>query len=92
MNKGAGLARLCAALDVPPARVVAFGDGDNDLEFLATAGLGLAMANARENVKAAADGVTARSNDDDGVAFELARLQREGLLPAATTTTAGMAL
>ena len=92
VNKGAGLARLCAALDVPPARVVAFGDGDNDLEFLATAGLGLAMANARENVKAAADGVTARSNDDDGVAFELARLQREGLLPAATTTTAGMAL
>ena len=56
------------------------GDGDNDIEFLQEAGLGLAMANARQVLKDVADGVTERSNDQDGVAHELERLVAEGLL------------
>lgn len=34
VNKGEGLRRLCEALGVPCEEVVAFGDGDNDIEFL----------------------------------------------------------
>jgi Cof subfamily protein (haloacid dehalogenase superfamily) len=53
--------------------VVAFGDMPNDLEMIAWAGLGVAVANAHPDVLAVADEVTL-SNDDDGVAIVLERL------------------
>ena len=52
--------------------VVVFGDMPNDLEMIEWAGLGVAMGNAEDQVKAAADVVTT-SNDDDGVAEVLQR-------------------
>jgi hydroxymethylpyrimidine pyrophosphatase-like HAD family hydrolase len=78
VNKGEGLRRLCGALGIPLSEVVAFGDGDNDAEFIQLAGLGLAMANARHLLKDVADGVTDYSNDEDGVARALRKLMREG--------------
>lgn len=80
VNKGVGLEALCAQLGVPLSRVVAFGDGDNDIEFLQCAGMGLAMANARDVLKEVADAVTASPHDEDGVAVELDRLRAEGRL------------
>ena len=80
VSKGDGLQRLCAALDVPTEVVVAFGDGDNDIEFLQTAGLGVAMANARPTLKAVADRVTDFGHDDDGVARALAAMEERGEL------------
>ena len=53
--------------------VVAFGDMPNDLEMLAWAGHGVAVANAHPDVLAVADEVTL-SNDEDGVAVVLERL------------------
>ena len=47
---------------------MAFGDGENDVSMLRAAGLGVAMGNAAEEVKAAADLVTL-GNDEDGVAY-----------------------
>jgi len=44
--------------------VIAFGDGDNDIEMLRFAGLGIAMGNAADNVKAEADYVTDRVECD----------------------------
>jgi hydroxymethylpyrimidine pyrophosphatase-like HAD family hydrolase len=38
------------------------------------------MKNARDVLKEVADGVTERTNEEDGVAVELRRLQSEGLL------------
>eukprot|EP00928_Gymnodinium_smaydae_P048859 TRINITY_DN32725_c0_g1_i1.p1 TRINITY_DN32725_c0_g1~~TRINITY_DN32725_c0_g1_i1.p1 ORF type:complete len:524 (+),score=74.41 TRINITY_DN32725_c0_g1_i1:136-1707(+) len=86
-DKGAGLVKMCAALNVPLAKVVAFGDGDNDLEFLSAAGLGVAMLNAPMNVQDVADRVTERTNDDDGVAATLMALEASGelFLPAPRT-------
>ncbi len=46
---------------------MAFGDGGNDIQMLRHAGIGVAMGNANDEVKAAADIVT-KSVDDDGVA------------------------
>ena len=46
---------------------MACGDGYNDLTMIRYAGMGVAMANARDEVKAEADYVTL-SNDEDGVA------------------------
>jgi Cof subfamily protein (haloacid dehalogenase superfamily) len=78
VNKGEGLRRLCGVLGIAPSQVVAFGDGDNDLEFIQLAGLGIAMANARQLLKDAADAVTEFSNDEDGVAHALRNLMRDG--------------
>lgn len=58
---------------VPASDVVAFGDMPNDIEMLQWAGLGVAMGNADERVKVAADEITT-SNDDFGVARVLERL------------------
>ena len=47
--------------------MIAFGDQYNDLEMLQFAGCGVAMGNARDNVKAAAD-IVAPPNTEDGAA------------------------
>ena len=46
---------------------MAVGDSENDLDMIEKAGLGVAMANGEEIVKAHADVLTG-SNDDDGAA------------------------
>ena len=66
-TKGAAIRRLCDHLGVDPARAAALGDGGNDIEMLKTVGCGVAMGNANEAVRAAADIVT-DAYDRDGVA------------------------
>lgn len=73
VHKAAALADLCAERGIAPEAVVAFGDMPNDLPMLRWAGRGVAVANAHPDVLAAADVVT-ESNEEDGVARELARL------------------
>ena len=46
--------------------MIAIGDGYNDLSMIKFAGLGIAMGNAQEPVKKAADYITL-SNEEDGV-------------------------
>ena len=67
VNKGAGLLALAEQLGLPASALMACGDGGNDTAMVAAAGLGVAMANAFPEVKAAARYVTA-SNNEDGVA------------------------
>lgn len=70
IHKGQGIGDVCRALGISPAEVIAFGDAENDIPMLQTAGVGVAMGNAADAVKAAADHVTL-SNNDDGIAFAL---------------------
>ena len=79
--KGSGLTKLCTARGVALDDVIAFGDGENDLEFVRDAGLGIAMKNGRNAVKQVAKRVTSHTNAQDGVAHELSMLQAEGVLP-----------
>lgn len=57
-GKHSGLQFLSELLDLTPAEIAAFGDGDNDADMLAFAGCGIAMANASPACLAAADCVT----------------------------------
>ena len=66
-DKGRALAALCAVLGIDRKDTMAFGDGSNDITMLRAAGLGIAMANADEDVKRAAAYITG-SNNDAGVA------------------------
>jgi HAD superfamily hydrolase (TIGR01484 family) len=72
VTKASGLAWVCEQLDVPAAKVVAFGDMPNDVPMLAWAGHGVAMANAHADLLAVATEVTA-PNSEDGVAQVLER-------------------
>ncbi|WP_018247943.1 Cof-type HAD-IIB family hydrolase [Orenia marismortui] len=67
VSKGATLSRLANNLGISADEVVAVGDSFNDLEMIEYAGLGVAVANAREEVKNRADYIT-QSNDEEGVA------------------------
>lgn len=66
-NKGVALSHLAAHLNLQPAEIMAIGDNENDLSMIEYAGMGVAMENAIDLVKAAATVITA-SNDEDGVA------------------------
>lgn len=73
INKGQGILDICHATGISPEEVIAFGDAENDIPMLRTAGMGVAMANADERVRTAADMVTL-SNNDDGIAHALKKL------------------
>lgn len=70
-GKHRGMEKFCSLMKIKPEETIAFGDAANDIEMLRSAGLGIAVANAREECKKSADRITEKSNDDDGVATEL---------------------
>ncbi|MFE7673768.1 HAD family hydrolase [Streptomyces albidoflavus] len=70
VSKASALRHVCAALGVTASQVLALGDGRNDIPMLQWAGRGVAVAQAPEEVRNAADATTL-SAEDDGVAAEL---------------------
>jgi HAD superfamily hydrolase (TIGR01484 family) len=72
VSKASGLAEVAARLGVAQENVLAIGDGRNDIEMLEWAGRGVAMGQAPDEVKAAADAVT-DTVENDGAAVEMNR-------------------
>lgn len=70
VDKGVGLKNLSAHLGIDISQTMAIGDTENDISILKAANLGVAMANATNEVKAIANAHTL-SNDEDGVAFAI---------------------
>ncbi|MBM3471033.1 MAG: HAD family phosphatase [Armatimonadetes bacterium] len=66
VDKGTALQAVAARLGVGREEIIAVGDNLNDLAMIEYAGLGVAMANAPETLRARADFV-ARSNNDHGL-------------------------
>jgi len=71
-GKHRALAALLEELELPLSDTAAFGDGDNDAEMLRMVGIGIAMGNATDSCKAAADYITA-DYTESGVAKGIAR-------------------
>lgn len=67
-NKGKALKYLADHLGIKREEVIAIGDGENDISMIKYAGLGIAMNNAKRELKETADYVTKKSNNDSGVA------------------------
>ena len=65
-SKGKALSDIVAYNDLLISETMAFGDGGNDISMLLKAGVGVAMGNANDNVKAMANYVTS-SADDGGI-------------------------
>ncbi|MDQ2906898.1 MAG: Cof-type HAD-IIB family hydrolase [Ktedonobacteraceae bacterium] len=71
-SKASGMLELARRLGIPLTQVMALGDNNNDIEMLQAAGWGVAMGQAPDAVKAAADVVT-NNNTQDGVARAIER-------------------
>ncbi len=63
-GKGAGIAKILAHYRMDPSEALAFGDGNNDIEMLQAVGTGVAMENASDSVKDAADDVCGHVAND----------------------------
>ncbi|MDR0898989.1 MAG: Cof-type HAD-IIB family hydrolase [Lactobacillaceae bacterium] len=70
VSKGNALKRLAEGLGLSLDETMSIGDQGNDLSMIEAAGTGVAMGNAVDEVKAAAQFVT-KTNDEDGVAFAI---------------------
>ena len=75
MSKGGALRKMVELYGIDPRRTIAIGDYDNDVSMLREAALGVAVANANENAKAAADLITV-SNDEHAIAAVIGMLDR----------------
>ena len=73
VSKAEAIKKLAQILEISIEDIIAFGDEVNDIEMLKLAGLGIAMENADDVVKEAAD-VIAGNNDQDGVGKELEKI------------------
>lgn len=73
-GKVVGIKRYLEENSILPRETMAFGDGENDIEMLEAAGIGIAMGNADDLVKKSADYVT-DSVDDDGIGKALRHFQ-----------------
>lgn len=67
VSKGNAVLEYAKIIGVKPDEIIAFGDSENDISMIKAAGLGVAVENAADEVKAAADRV-ADTNDNLGVA------------------------
>lgn len=72
ISKGRTVQKLLQELDIDPAATLAIGDGENDIELIKLAGVGVAVGNADDRLKDVADEVVG-TNDEDGVAEAIER-------------------
>lgn len=70
ISKASALQELCGLLELDMSQVIAVGDSLNDIAAIREAGLGIAMGNAQDAVKQAANAVTV-SNNEDAIAHVL---------------------
>ncbi|ONI33745.1 hypothetical protein PRUPE_1G444400 [Prunus persica] len=71
-SKGSGVNMLLDHLGITPKEIMAIGDGENDIEMLELASLGIVLSNGSEKSKAVAN-VIGASNDEDGAADAIYR-------------------
>ena len=78
VNKGVALKVVASSLNTSMKAVIAVGDQPNDVEMIAEAGLGVAVANAHEVCRAAADVVLDRTNNEAAVEEVVERFLKLG--------------
>lgn len=75
-SKGNALRYLANYLSIPMQEAVAIGDSYNDISMLTMAGTGIAMGNAKDDIKAVCSEVTL-TNAEDGVAHALLNILKK---------------
>lgn len=67
-TKGEALAELANNMEISLSQTIAMGDSYNDISMIQTAGLGVAVRNAGDKIKAKADYITKNTNNESAVA------------------------
>ncbi|MGL5520301.1 MAG: HAD family hydrolase, partial [Metamycoplasmataceae bacterium] len=67
VNKAKTIIQLSEIIGIDKSQIMAFGDGENDIEMLQEVGLGIAMKNGVNEVKKIATKITNKSVEEDGV-------------------------
>lgn len=70
ISKSLAIKKTLEYFNIDKTEAAAFGDGENDIDMLEIAGLGIAMGNGNDKVKEIADYVTKKSSED-GIYFAL---------------------
>ncbi|MDO4179349.1 MAG: Cof-type HAD-IIB family hydrolase [Phascolarctobacterium sp.] len=73
INKWESIKAIAKGYGIKPEEIMCFGDSGNDITMVENAGIGVAVANAQEDVKKVARLITL-SNDEDGVAVEIEKI------------------
>lgn len=68
VNKGSAIHEFCKEFGIEEENTIAVGDEENDIDMIREAHIGVAMKNAKESVKAIADVITEKDNNQGGVA------------------------
>lgn len=74
-NKGEGLIKLASLLNIDQSMTIGIGDNENDLMLVKMAGKGIAVANAIEELRIAADYVTSADNNSSAIAEVIAAIE-----------------
>ncbi|OIK08329.1 Cof-type HAD-IIB family hydrolase [Bacillus sp. MUM 13] len=70
VSKSLAISKTLEYFNIIKSEAIAFGDGENDIDMVELAGLGIAMGNGNERLKNAADFVTKKSSED-GIYYAL---------------------
>ena len=70
VSKSLAVIKVLNYFGINKSEAIAFGDGENDIDMLELAGLGIAMGNGNEKLKKVADFITKKSSED-GIEFAL---------------------
>ncbi|SFL65679.1 Cof subfamily of IIB subfamily of haloacid dehalogenase superfamily/HAD-superfamily hydrolase, subfamily IIB [Paenibacillus sp. 1_12] len=70
VSKSLAIIQVLQYFNMDHSEAIAFGDGENDIDMLELVGLGIAMGNGNDKLKAAADFVTKKSSEN-GIEFAL---------------------
>lgn len=68
INKGNSIKWMCAHLNIPIENTIAVGDAENDITMIKTAGIGVVMKNANDDMKRCGNYITEKDNNEGGVA------------------------
>ena len=77
VNKGAALKKICAHLKIESNNSIAVGDSDNDREMLKVAGKGIAVANAKQELKSIADYTCKYDNNNNAISEVISTFFRQ---------------
>ncbi|MEH7199805.1 Cof-type HAD-IIB family hydrolase [Priestia megaterium] len=74
ITKSVAILKVLDYFNIHQSEAIAFGDGENDIDMIELAGLGIAMGNGSDKLKNAADFVTKKSGED-GIEFALKKFK-----------------
>ncbi|MCQ4088552.1 Cof-type HAD-IIB family hydrolase [Saccharibacillus sp. JS10] len=78
ISKASGIQQVCELLDIKMEQVIAVGDSLNDIAVIQAAGLGVAMGNAQDVIKEAAN-ITVAGNNEDGIVQVIREYMLDGV-------------